>query len=94
MWREWEEVGMCSKEAEALRVEESQGLGAQSWPCLVTLFPGPCLSLLDYYNHQGGGNRLLSGVCMPQAVGVQLLYPLASILAVTSPHEGIDSEER
>lgn len=36
MWREWEEVGMCSKEAEALRVGETQGLGAQSWPCLVT----------------------------------------------------------
>ena len=36
MRREWEEVGMCSKEAEALRVEETQGLGAQSWPCMVT----------------------------------------------------------
>lgn len=31
---------------------------------------------------------------MPQAMGVQLLYPSASVLAVPSPHEGLDSEER
>ena len=38
MRREWEEVGMCSKEAEALRVEETQGLGGPE----LALYGYPC----------------------------------------------------
>lgn len=89
MRREWEEVGMCSKEAEALRVEETQSLGGPELALYGYLLPGPFLSLLYDCHHcgwgWGRGNRLLSGVCMPRAMGVQLLYPLVSVLAVTSP---------
>lgn len=82
---------LCSKEAEALGVEDTQGLGGapRVGPTWLPQFPGPHPDVLYNYHHYGGGNRLLSAVWMPQAMGAHLLGPLASqsgsVLAVTAP---------
>lgn len=70
MRREWEEVGMCSKEAEALRVEETlRAWGALSWPCMVIPvawpLPHSALRLPSWRVGGGRGNRLfVESVCL------------------------------
>lgn len=55
MRREWEEVGMCSKEAEALRVGDSGLGGPRVGPVWLSLLPGPFLILLYDCHHGGWG---------------------------------------
>lgn len=91
---------LCSKEAEALWVEDTQGLGGgtQSWPYLVTPVPWPTprctLQLPSLWGRKPAPFCSLDASGYGSSVIGSIGLSVRLCPSSDSPNEGVDSEER